>query len=56
MADYILGQFGKFPATVPSVFAMIYLQVHRLDTEFYDTYFGPGAYLRTHADHAQSWA
>ncbi|MGI9420224.1 MAG: hypothetical protein ACR2RA_20560 [Geminicoccaceae bacterium] len=56
MADYILGQFGKFPATVPSIFAMMYLQAHQLDTEFYDTHFSPGAYLRTHADHAQNWA
>ncbi len=55
MADYILGQFGKFPATVPSIFAMMYLQAHQLDTGFYDTHFGPGAYLRTHADHARNW-
>ncbi len=56
MAEYIHDQFGKFPATVPSIFAMMYLQAHQLDTEFYDTHFGPGAYLRTHAGHAQNWA
>ena len=42
-------------ATIPAVFLKIYLQAHRLDTEFYDTHYGPGAYLRTHAEHDQTW-
>ena len=56
MADSILDQFGKFPATVPPILTMMYLQAHQLDTGFYLTHFSPGAYLRTHADHAQNWA
>ena len=55
MADYILSEYGKFPATVPSVFAMMYLQAHTLDTDFYDEYFGSGAYLHTHANHDANW-
>ena len=47
--------FGRFPATVPAVFINTYLQAHRLDTEFYDTHFAPGAYLRTHAEHDRNW-
>lgn len=56
MADYIFDAYGKFPATVPSIFTMMYLQGHQLDTGFYDEYFKPGAYLRTHADHDRNWA
>lgn len=55
MADYVFKTFGRFPATVPAVFLHTYLQAHRLDTEFYDAHFAPGAYLKTHADHDRNW-
>jgi hypothetical protein len=55
MAQYIYDRFGKFPGTVPSIFILMYLQVHHLDLEFYDHYFKPGAYLRTHAEHMARW-
>jgi hypothetical protein len=35
--------------------ATIYLQVHHLDLEFYDEFYKPGAYLRTHAEHMARW-
>ncbi|MEZ5667574.1 MAG: hypothetical protein R3F55_09110 [Alphaproteobacteria bacterium] len=56
MAQYVFDSFGRFPATVPPIFTMMYLQAHRLDTAFYDAHFAPGAYLRTHADHDRNWA
>lgn len=56
MADYVFRTFGRFPATVPPVFLKTYLQAHRLDLEFYDTHFAPGAYLRTHAEHDRNWS
>jgi hypothetical protein len=40
---------------VPSVFIMNYVQAHHLDLDFYDRFFKPGAYLRTHAEHMQRW-
>lgn len=55
MADYIFSTFGRFPAKAPAVFINTYLQAHRLDTGFYNTHFGPGAYLRTHAEHDRNW-
>lgn len=55
MADYIYETFGRFPATVPAIFTLMYLQAHKLDTGFYDTHFAPGAYLRTHAENARNW-
>jgi hypothetical protein len=54
-AQYVFDTFGKFPGTVPSVFIMNYVQAHHLDLDFYDRFFKPGAYLRTHAEHMQRW-
>lgn len=54
-AQYAFKAFGKFPATVPTIFILIYLQSHHLDLEYYDTLFEPGAYLRTHAEHFAKW-
>jgi hypothetical protein len=54
-SDYILERFGKFPGTVPSVLAFIYLQAHHLDLEFYDHFFKERAYLDTHARHMKNW-
>lgn len=55
MAQYMFDTFGKFPATVPTVFVLMYLQSHHLDLEYYDTVFKPGAYLPTHAEHLHRW-
>jgi hypothetical protein len=54
-AQYVFDTFGKFPGTVPSIFVVMYLQAHHLDLEFYDKFYEPGAYLRTHADHMERW-
>jgi hypothetical protein len=54
-AQYAYDTFGKFPATVPTIFILMYLQSHHLDLEYYDTLFNPGAYLRTHAEHLERW-
>jgi hypothetical protein len=54
-AQYIYDSFGKFPGTVPSIFAITYLQAHHLDLEFYDHFYKPGAYLESHAEHRARW-
>ncbi|OBI51856.1 hypothetical protein A5707_13085 [Mycobacterium kyorinense] len=54
-ASYIYDTFGKLPGTVPTVHVLMYLQAQHLDTDFYDEYFLPGAYLPTHADHQARW-
>ncbi|MGO9120220.1 MAG: hypothetical protein ACLQPD_21725 [Desulfomonilaceae bacterium] len=54
-AQYTFDRFGKFPGTTPSILAFIYLQAHHLDLEFYDHYFKPGSYLKTHAEHFTDW-
>lgn len=55
MAQYIYDTFGRFPATVPTMQVLMYLQAHHLDLEFYDTHFGDGAYLETHRRHMELW-
>ena len=47
--------YGKFPATIPSIFSLIYVQAQHLDLDFYDRYFKPGAYLTTHKEHMKKW-
>ncbi|MFD2512376.1 hypothetical protein ACFSRY_00740 [Pontibacter locisalis] len=54
-AQYLYDTFGKFPATVPSIFTLLYLQAHHLDLDFYDKFYKPGSYLRTHAHHMEKW-
>ncbi|MFP5298002.1 MAG: hypothetical protein ACLGHL_03315 [Actinomycetota bacterium] len=54
-AQYIFDTFGKFPGTVPTLFILNYVQAHHLDLDFYDHFFKPGAYLRTHATHTDKW-
>ncbi len=54
-AQYAYDTFGKFPATVPTIFILMDLQAHHLDLEYYDTLFKPGAYLYTHAEHLERW-
>lgn len=54
-AQYIFATFGKFPGTVPSIFVITYLQAHHLDLDFYEKFYKPGAYLRTHATHMAAW-
>jgi hypothetical protein len=34
---------------------MNYVQAHHLDLDYYDLFFQPGAYLRTHAERVQRW-
>ena len=55
MAQYVFDRWGKFPATVPAIFILTYLQAHHLDLGFYDSKLTPGSYLETHARHHEWW-
>ena len=54
-AHYVYDTYGKFPATVPSIFLLTYVQAQHLDLEFYDHYFKTGAYLTSHKQHFKRW-
>lgn len=53
--QYVYDTFGKIPALSPSIWVIMYLQAHHLDLEFYDEFYEPGSYLRTHAEHMEKW-
>jgi hypothetical protein len=55
VCNYIYQTYGRFPATVDAMHLMWMMQVHHLDTDFYDRFFRPGAYGRTHAAHMATW-
>ena len=55
MAQYIYSTYGRFPVRYPTVLLRIYAQAHHLELEFYDQFFGPGAYLHTHVEHMERW-
>jgi hypothetical protein len=55
VAQYIYDTYGKFPATIPSIGVMAYTQAQHLDTDFYDRFYYPGAYLDSHAWHIERW-
>jgi hypothetical protein len=55
-AQYIYDTYGKFPATIPSIFLDMYIQAQHIDLDFYDHYFKPEvAYLTTHKEHIRKW-
>ncbi|MFW6090952.1 MAG: hypothetical protein ACODAF_03705 [Actinomycetota bacterium] len=55
VAQYVYDTHGRFPATFSTIVLTGYVQAVHLDTEYYDTYFNEGAYMRTHAEHWQRW-
>lgn len=55
VAQYIHNTYGKFPATLPSIYARLYAQAQHIDLDFYDEHFGPDAYLQTHREHMSKW-
>jgi hypothetical protein len=55
VAQYVHDAFGKFPATIPSVYVRVYAQAQHIDLDYYDAFYGPDAYLETHRQHLASW-
>jgi hypothetical protein len=55
VCNYIYDTCGRFPGTVDAMHLMWLMQVHHLDTDYYDRFFRPGAYGKTHASHMAAW-
>jgi len=55
VCNYIYDTYGRFPGTVDAMHLMWMMQVHHLDTDYYDRFFKPGAYGATHAAHLAAW-
>lgn len=55
VCNYIFDTHGRFPAHIDAVFAPgIWLQVHHIEEEYYDTYFR-NAVPKAHRDHDGLW-
>jgi hypothetical protein len=55
VARYIHDKYGKFPGTRSTIMLPGFVQAQHIDTDFYDAHYRAGAYLATHAEHAQRW-
>ena len=55
ICNYILDTFRRFPGGTDAMHLMWVFQAHHIDTDYYDRFFGPGAYGPTHADHMARW-
>jgi len=55
ICNYIVDTYGCFPGNTDAMHLMWVMQAHHIDTDYYDQFFGPGAYGPTHAAHLATW-
>jgi hypothetical protein len=55
VCNYIYDTYGRFPGTTDAMHLLSVMQVHHIDTDYYDRFFGPDAYGATHAAHMATW-
>jgi hypothetical protein len=52
---YVWETFGTFPAVVPPMVLLYYIQARHSELEFFDKYYPAGAYLKTPKQHMDKW-
>ncbi len=55
ICNYVFDSYGRFPGGTDAMHLAWAFQAHHIDTEYYDRFFGPGAYGPTHATHMTTW-
>ncbi len=55
ICNYIHDTYGRFPGSTDAMHLMWAMQVHHIDTDYYDRFFGPSAYGPAHAAHMATW-
>jgi hypothetical protein len=55
VCNYIYDTYGRFPGGTDAMHLMWVMQVHHIDTDYYDRFFGDDAYGSTHAAHMATW-
>jgi hypothetical protein len=53
--EYVYGRYGRFLGNFGPFRNLMALQVHHVDTEFYDRFYRPGTYHDAHRDHFATW-
>jgi hypothetical protein len=55
VCNYIYDTYGRFPGATDAMHLMTVMQVHHIDTDYYDHYFAEGSYGPRHAAHMATW-
>ena len=55
VCNYIYDTYGRFPGATDAMHLIWVMQVHHIDTDYYNRFFGGGAYGPTHAAHMTNW-
>ena len=55
VAQDVHDTFGKFPGTIPTIWAGIFTQSQHVDPDFYERHYDEGALLDTHRHHFENW-
>ena len=55
ICNYIYNTYERFPGGTDAMHLMWVFQAHHIDTDYYDRFFGKGAYGPTHAAHMATW-
>jgi hypothetical protein len=55
VCNYIYDTYGRFPGATDAMHLMWMMQAHHIDTDYYNRFFGGGAYGPTHAEHMATW-
>jgi len=55
VCNYIYDTYGRFPGDTDAMHLMWGMQAHHIDTDYYNRFFGDGAYGQTHAAHMATW-
>jgi nitroreductase len=55
VCNYIYETYGRFPGVIDAMHLMWVMQVHHIDTDYYNHFFGGDAYGPTHAAHMAAW-
>ena len=53
--NYIYGKYGRFPATLDSMYMPIWIVAHHLDLDFYEKIYKPGAVSENIKSHLKKW-
>ena len=55
ICNYIHDTYGRFPGGTDAMHLMWVMQAHHIDADYYDRFFGPGAYGPAHGTHMTTW-
>ena len=55
VAQDVFDTYGRFPGTIPTIWAGVLTQAHHADADFYERFYDDGALLETHRRHFERW-